>query len=103
MNHIYSEELNWNLIPHLFVQVVDGTWVPNQADLAAGLEPGFGVTTNIINGGIECGKGSELAQSKNRQEYFRSNQRVLNKQRLPTFVSYFRNQVSIYFEVPGVS
>ena len=53
------------------LEVVDGTWVPNQADLAAGLEPGFGVTTNIINGGIECGKGSELAQSKNRQEYFR--------------------------------
>lgn len=53
------------------LQVLDGSWRPNQKDLDAGLKKGFGVTTNIINGGVECGKGSELQQSINRQEYFR--------------------------------
>jgi hypothetical protein len=46
--------------------VVDGTWVPNQVDTANGMKPGFGATTYIINGGIECGKGSEASQSLNR-------------------------------------
>ena len=38
---------------------------------------GFGVTTHIINGGVECGKGTELQQSLNRQEYFRYNSYIL--------------------------
>ncbi|MGL6041676.1 MAG: chitinase, partial [Deefgea sp.] len=46
--------------------VVDGTWKPNQVDIANGMSPGFGATTYIINGGIECGKGSEVSQSLNR-------------------------------------
>lgn len=46
--------------------VVDGTWKPNQVDVANGMSPGFGATTYIINGGIECGKGSEANQSLNR-------------------------------------
>ncbi|MBV1883274.1 MAG: hypothetical protein KUG82_16665 [Pseudomonadales bacterium] len=33
------------------LHVIDGTWQPNEADTAAGLSPGFGVTTIIINGG----------------------------------------------------
>jgi hypothetical protein len=32
-----------------------GTWQPNEADTAAGRKPGFGMTVNIINGGLECG------------------------------------------------
>ena len=52
--------------------VVEGDWKPNQADLAGGLRPGFGLTTNIINGGIECGKGTETQQSRNRVDYFRN-------------------------------
>jgi len=51
--------------------VVEGDWEPNQADLSGGLRSGFGLTTNIINGGIECGKGSESQQSINRAEYYR--------------------------------
>jgi len=51
--------------------VVEGSWRPNKVDEDAGLYPGFGLTTNIINGGIECGKGRELPQSRNRQDYFR--------------------------------
>nr|WP_314898925.1 glycoside hydrolase family 19 protein [uncultured Deefgea sp.] len=46
--------------------VIDGTWKPNQVDIANGMAPGFGATTYIINGGIECGKGSEVSQSLNR-------------------------------------
>ncbi|KAG8655784.1 hypothetical protein MANES_04G067520v8 [Manihot esculenta] len=37
--------------------VIIGKWSPTPADSAAGRVPGYGVITNIINGGIECGKG----------------------------------------------
>ncbi|KAG7576953.1 Chitin-binding type 1 [Arabidopsis thaliana x Arabidopsis arenosa] len=35
--------------------VITGQWQPSDADLAAGRFPGYGVITNIINGGYECG------------------------------------------------
>ena len=35
--------------------VMVGNWVPTFNDLALGRFPGFGMTTNIINGGLECG------------------------------------------------
>uniref|UniRef100_A0A452YSN1 chitinase n=1 Tax=Aegilops tauschii subsp. strangulata TaxID=200361 RepID=A0A452YSN1_AEGTS len=34
-----------------------GRWTPTAADTAAGRVPGYGVITNIINGGLECGMG----------------------------------------------
>lgn len=37
--------------------VIIGKWTPSDADKAAGRVPGFGVITNIINGGKECGMG----------------------------------------------
>ena len=37
--------------------VATGFMVPTAADDAAGFGAGFGVTTNIINGGQECGGG----------------------------------------------
>lgn len=46
--------------------VVVGHWVPNAADTAAGLTVGLGALVNIINGGIECGSGTESFQSQNR-------------------------------------
>ncbi|QPF76553.1 PKD domain-containing protein [Roseateles sp. DAIF2] len=52
------------------LHVVDGSWVPNAVDSAAGIKPGFGATTNIINGGIECGQGAEKPQSVNRIAYY---------------------------------
>ena len=52
------------------LHALDGTWVPNQHDLDNGLEPGFGVTTQIINGGIECGGAVEHQQSQNRIDYY---------------------------------
>ncbi|XP_006662017.1 chitinase 8 [Oryza brachyantha] len=37
--------------------VILGQWTPSPDDDAAGRVPGYGVITNIINGGIECGVG----------------------------------------------
>ena len=54
------------------LSVMDGTWVPNSKDLSNGLEPGFGVTTMIINGGVECGGNEEIEQSRNRIKYFKA-------------------------------
>lgn len=54
------------------LHVIDGTWQPNTHDLNSGLVPGFGVTTMIINGGIECGGSNEHAQSQNRIDYYRN-------------------------------
>jgi hypothetical protein len=34
--------------------VMTGVWQPTAADTAAGRVPGFGMTINIINGGLEC-------------------------------------------------
>ncbi|KAK4774081.1 hypothetical protein SAY87_029100 [Trapa incisa] len=36
--------------------VITGHWTPSSADVAAGRVPGYGLLTNIINGGIECGR-----------------------------------------------
>ena len=59
------------------LHALDGTWTPNSHDLAGGLEPGFGVTTQIINGGIECGGATEHIQSRNRIAYYREFAREL--------------------------
>nr|AAT40736.1 basic chitinase 2-1 [Nepenthes khasiana]AAT40737.1 basic chitinase 2-1 [Nepenthes khasiana] len=39
--------------------VITGRWTPSAADKSAGRVPGFGVVTNIINGGVECGHGQD--------------------------------------------
>ena len=39
--------------------VIIGNWQPSSADNAAGRSPGYGVITNIINGGLECGHGPD--------------------------------------------
>ena len=36
--------------------VITGAWTPTLYDLFVGRVPGYGVTTNIINGGLECGQ-----------------------------------------------
>lgn len=62
------------------LHVIDGTWQPNAHDTSLNLEAGFGVTTNIINGGVECGtsSGEEIAQSANRIKYYRGHAENLN-------------------------
>ncbi|KAJ9189453.1 hypothetical protein P3X46_000746 [Hevea brasiliensis] len=37
--------------------VITGRWSPSATDRSAGRVPGYGLVTNIINGGLECGKG----------------------------------------------
>ncbi|KAM0031951.1 putative chitinase [Helianthus debilis subsp. tardiflorus] len=39
--------------------VITRRWTPSAADTAAGRVSGFGVITNIINGGLECGHGPD--------------------------------------------
>uniref|UniRef100_A0A0D9WG97 chitinase n=1 Tax=Leersia perrieri TaxID=77586 RepID=A0A0D9WG97_9ORYZ len=39
--------------------VITGRWRPTAADVAAGRAPGYGVITNIVNGGLECGHGAD--------------------------------------------
>lgn len=55
------------------LHVIDGTWVPNSVDRENGIEPGFGATINIINGGLECNTkdGRESNQAINRIEYYK--------------------------------
>jgi chitinase len=49
--------------------VTTGFFEPNSLDIAAGYKGGFGSTTNIINGGIECGGGTNT-KAENRGRYF---------------------------------
>ena len=51
--------------------VVIGTWTPTPTDIAANRLRGSGVTTNIINGGLECGHGPN-AQAAERISYYLS-------------------------------
>jgi chitinase len=44
--------------------VMIGNWTPSSADIAAGREPGFGETINIINGGVECDQTSTAASNR---------------------------------------
>ena len=39
--------------------VMVGGWTPSAADLGLNRKPGFGMTVNIINGGLECNKGED--------------------------------------------
>ena len=50
--------------------VVAGSWKPNENDITNGRKPGFGVTIDIVNGGVECGGDEDIAQGKNRIRYY---------------------------------
>ena len=58
------------------LQVLDQSWTPNFHDVSSKLKPGFGVTTMIINGEIECGKITQQAQ--NREKYYKEYAKKLN-------------------------
>ena len=51
--------------------IITGKWIPNANDIAKGRVPGFGATVNVINGGVECGNGTELKKTTYRYEYYR--------------------------------
>lgn len=59
------------------LHVIDGTWQPTATDIAEKRIPGFGVTTMIINGGIECTQDTEKPQSVNRIKYYRGHAAAL--------------------------
>lgn len=40
--------------------VMAGNWKPTAADVSKGRVAGFGMTTNIINGEVECGRGNQF-------------------------------------------
>lgn len=50
-------------------EVIIDEWKPSANDVNAGRLPGYGLTTNIINGGIECGHGGNDAV-RNRIGFF---------------------------------
>ena len=51
------------------LQVIDGTWVPNQVDIANGAGNNFATTIQIIN--AECGLGTEKQAAQNRIDYYK--------------------------------
>lgn len=51
-------------------ETVSGLWLPDASDLAAERAVGFGVSIQIINGGLECNSPNEAATAKNRRLYF---------------------------------
>ena len=94
------------------LHVIDGTWQPNAADLAGKLTPGFGVTTQIINGGVECGGSVEVDKSVNRMEYYRGftgylkvpipNDEVLGCKGMKQFGSGGSGALNIYWEQDSI-
>lgn len=50
--------------------IMTGNWKPTPNDLQKGRVPGFGATVNVINGGVECGTGTELAKTSYRYQYY---------------------------------
>ena len=55
--------------------VVTGYFNPSAGDINAGMtkigeKNAFGITTNIINGGLECGQGVESYGSQRRADYY---------------------------------
>src|SRR6202012_4998597 len=51
--------------------VMTGKWQPNAADKAANRVPGFGMTINIVNGPIECGKGDNMGSMTDRIGFYK--------------------------------
>ncbi|EER04929.1 Endochitinase 1B, putative, partial [Perkinsus marinus ATCC 50983] len=51
--------------------IVVGKWQPTARDKAGGRYPGFGVTTLIINGGLECSNPND-PRALNRIEYYKN-------------------------------
>ncbi|KAM0914223.1 hypothetical protein ACQ4PT_011659 [Festuca glaucescens] len=56
--------------PSCHAVMTDG-WTPSAQELDAGMLPGYGMTTYIINGKIECGKGYPTLPARDRARYFK--------------------------------
>jgi hypothetical protein len=51
--------------------VMTGKWHPGAADKAAGRVAGFGMTINIVNGNVECGKGENNTGMNDRIGFYK--------------------------------
>lgn len=51
-------------------EVMTGSFVPNSIDLQNNITASFATTVNIINGGLECGRGFGYDKVVKRGEYF---------------------------------
>lgn len=51
--------------------VMTGKWQPTAADKAANRIPGFGMTINIVNGQVECGKGDNIGPMNDRVGFYK--------------------------------
>jgi hypothetical protein len=51
--------------------VMVGKWQPSIADKAAGRVPVFGMTINIVNGSVECGKGENVFSMNDRIGFYK--------------------------------
>lgn len=51
--------------------VMSGKWTPSSYDTSVGRYPGFGMTVNIINGGVECNHGVD-SSVKDRIGYYQA-------------------------------
>ncbi|KAH9303023.1 hypothetical protein KI387_014606, partial [Taxus chinensis] len=49
--------------------VMVGNWIPTKNDTASFREPGFGMTINVLDGGLECGKGDVEKMSRRVSHY----------------------------------
>ncbi|WP_281614391.1 glycoside hydrolase family 19 protein [Flammeovirga sp. SubArs3] len=57
--------------------VMVGNWIPTSFDLENNRNPGFGVTVNIINGGLECGSGTEKSKVLSRIGHYERHSQIL--------------------------
>lgn len=51
--------------------IMTGQWKPSENDIQNGRLPGFGATVNVINGGVECGSGTDLQKTTYRYAYYK--------------------------------
>ncbi|KAK8518664.1 hypothetical protein V6N13_018057 [Hibiscus sabdariffa] len=51
--------------------VITGLWKPSDRDIQLGRLPGYGMTTNIINGGLECGHGGPDNRVEDRIAFYK--------------------------------
>uniref|UniRef100_A0A803M5X6 Glycoside hydrolase family 19 catalytic domain-containing protein n=2 Tax=Chenopodium quinoa TaxID=63459 RepID=A0A803M5X6_CHEQI len=59
-------------------KVITGQWEPTQSDIAAGRVAGYGLTINIINGGLECNIPAPDTRVENRIGYYKRYCDILN-------------------------
>ncbi len=58
--------------------VMVGNWIPSVYDQERNRKPGFGMTVNIINGGLECGTGTENVKVTHRIGHYKKFAGILN-------------------------